>query len=739
VSAERAWIGPALAELLSRALAAGGAVRVVPQDQVLEALGDLTVGSEPRGEQLARLGRRLGVDHALSGVYTVDAGGLVRLQLRLATTRDDRTLDSPTRSGAEVALAEVALHAAPTLRTALDAPALSAADQAAVTALLPTSLSAASETFGGLAALRAGDPGTARTLLADAARREPGHALPHAVLAAACGELRDLACAAAEATLALARMRGWSDTERRALEALRNRATGKWAEAFDRQQELIGRQPAALEPVLGLVDLQLAAGQSRGALATIEAARKRNRPWAADPRLDLAAAQTHHRLGEAKQARDAAAAAAKEARLLGAALILARARYLEGIALHDLGDDAGALRALGDARATFEARQRPLELAAALELMGIAQWGQGDLTTSQRLLENARDTYSAAGDRLGAARASMNASTVLSERGEEQSAARLAAQALTTFRELGARREEGTARLELGARHHYSGDLTAAESEYRAALQLFSRLGDKRQQAVAFTNLGEVLFMRGQLTESQQLHEEARLLNVENSDFTGIAYDTFRLAEVLAARGDLRVAATKYAEALKMQNDRGERLAAAETRLGLARLALARGDARTAADGASEAEEFARAEGAGRLQGLAFVTLAEARLAQGKVAEARQAASRARQLAGEAGMSEGILAAKRVEARLLATDAASVDRALAMLAVSRQQAEKAGLLLVAYENRLAAAEVALGAGRTAQGRELLEELAQEASRRGLGGIASRAREAAARPPVVRPS
>ena len=84
-------------------------------------------------------------------------------------------------------------------------------------------------------------------------------------------------------------------------------------------------------------------------MATVDSLRRLAPPAGDDARVDLAAAEASRALGDFKQAQASAIVAAQKARPQNARLVLARALFLQGLALENLGDPAAAMPAVDEA------------------------------------------------------------------------------------------------------------------------------------------------------------------------------------------------------------------------------------------------------------------------------------------------------------------------------------------------------------------------------------------------------
>src|SRR5207248_171303 len=129
---------------------------------------------------------------------------------------------------------------------------------------------------------------------------------------------------------------------------------------------------------LRLATVQANTGRAPDALATVAALRKLPPPAADDPRIDIAEALVADGLSDYKREQTLAAQAAAKGVARGELLVVAEARYYEGWAFWNLGDNAQALNAYADARRLYDTAGQRNGVADILSATASLRWRQGD-------------------------------------------------------------------------------------------------------------------------------------------------------------------------------------------------------------------------------------------------------------------------------------------------------------------------------------------------------------------------
>ncbi|MEO7793410.1 MAG: protein kinase [Thermoanaerobaculia bacterium] len=732
---EAQWLSSALSEMLTSELAATDAVRAVPGEVVAQARQDLdlSLSSSLGVETLSRLKRILGADLVLLGSFTAQGGAEAPLRVDLRLQATDGSYTRPfSIEGSEAKIFALVRQSGESLRRELGIGELTTSAAPALDVAHPASPEAVRLYAGGLEALRSFEPERARDLLERSIAADPEFPLARAALAAAWSDLGYDDRALAAAVEARKRAGRLSRSEQLMVEGLERRLSRDWPRAIEIAGTLWRFYPDDLEQGLRLAQVELEAGESTAALATIAELRRLPPPPGEDPRIDLVEARAAGGLSDFHRQLAVAERAAARAESAGSRSILARARYEQGAAQRKLGDSNRAAGLFdGARRLAAELGDRAFGAIVSQSLANLEQ-SRGDFTSAERLFEEARTTFEAIGNRRRAARVQVSLGLVASERGELARAQELYESAEATLAELGDRRGAAAAAANLGTMLYLQWDLAGAEKRHQEALSTFRQLEDRSREIVALANLGQVRRERGDFAGSDALWQQALTLARATGDKAGEGDALLGLGENRAFKGDAAAARRDLAAARALFESGGERPKAAAVRLEQARLERDAGEpARAFAALVALSQEFgARGEADEKVQ--ADLEAARCLLAQSGKSEA------AAQLASEAlGAAERNPAAwLRHLGRLVGAELdvafGRFARARRTLAEDRAVAEAAGHRIAVLEARLGALAVDQAEGLPSA-RSALGSFAVEARAAGCGSIAARAERLAAAP------
>ncbi len=758
---DAAWLSTALAEMLATELSTGEGLRAVPGENVARAkieLG-LTDSETLTRETLDGVRAVLGADYVVLGSYTAlgpQSGGRLRLDLRLQDATAGVTVASLGEAGTEAELFELVQRVGRALRDRLGLKP--PRGRSFWDRFSPEATRLYAE---GVVKLRSFEPLQARDLLERAVTADPESPLAHAALAEAWSALGygEKALVASRQAFELSAELGRED--RLAVEGRYREASRDWGRAAEIYGELRRLYPDSLEYGLRLAAVQTSAAQGKEALRTIASLRVLPPPSNDDPRIHLAASTAAASLSDYKLQQETAARAAEGGTRTGARLLVAQARVAEGWASRNLGDPARAERACLEAQRLFaEAGDRAGE-AHALSALAGALYDRGDLSGASSRFTEALAIYRQVGDLSGVARVLNNTAVVLKNQGDPARARELYEETLSISRETGDRLGEASALNNIAAVLSQEGDLAGAKRKLEESLVIRRELADPSGVAYAVSNIGVVLHRQGELAEARRQHEEALRLRRETGQRIGEMASLYQLgrvlldqnepaaarqqfdaalsgcreignksctasslaglAETLAQGGDTAGGRRAAEEALALREEIGERTAAAETRAQLGWLRREEGDPAAAAQELLAARDALRSLRSPDAEALAGAWLARAQVESNDLPRARAAAEAAGSLAQRSQSPATRLAVILAEARVAA---AGGDRRQAgeRLRSVETEARGLGLLALAYEARLVAAE----SGALSGGHEAVRALAEEAQAHGLGAIARRA-------------
>ncbi len=764
---DAAWLSTAIPEMLTTELAAGEKLRTITGEEVAQMKVNFSLPDSDTltTQTLSYVGKTLGADMLVLGSYVSLPGGQLRVDLHLQDVAANETLLAVNETGDESKLFDLVRRAGAQLREKCGAGQLSPQDEAGVRAALPSTPEASKLYSEGLTKLRVNDAIAARDLLQKAVAADPNNALAHSALAAAWNLLgydekaRLSARSAYDLSASLSR-------EDRLLTEARYRETSKeWDNAAGSYRTLFGFFPDNLEYGLLLARAQTRGEKGKEALATVETLHQVPPPAGEDPRIELAASEAWRSLGDFKQCRAFAAQAAQKAKTQNLKLLLARALYLQGVALENLGDAKGAMSAVEEAGRIYQAVGHRYGLASTLEVTGQVLFAHGDypgaLAKYSEVLAIAREV----GNRKAEASALNNMALVLDSQGDAGEARKMFEKALPIFREVSDKNDSAMTLINIAGIMMDEGDLAGAKKTYDRALTLFreinnqdgiasslaavgtvlDRQGDSAaarktlEQSVALdlaggqTNpasdklidLGDALENLGDLLAARKNYEDALKLARAAGDKSNVAYALAGLGSLELKAVNFKEARKDYEESLSLRTELGEKNNSATTQVALAELAIEEGHPGAAERPAREARDEFQKVHKNDDQIAATVALVGALLAGGRNDDALKEVGATAPLAAR---SQNLSVKLAFDLAMARVDAASQKTAAAktILKEALVKATKSGYVGYQLESRLALEEIELKSGKSAASRTRLEQLQKDAKEKGFDLIARKA-------------
>ena len=674
--------------MLNTELAAGEKLRTIPGEDVTHTKNDLSLSdADSLGrDSLARLRKNLGSDYVVLGSYLdlgKEAGGQIRLDLRLQDAIAGETIASVSQTGTEAQLFDLVSRTGEQLREKLGVGAVSPAEAAGVRVSLPSNPETTRLYSEGLAKLRVFDALAARDLLAKAVAADPNLAMVHSALAEAWSELGYDGKAKEEAKKAFDLSAGLSRQERLLIEGRYYEVTSDWAKAAEVYATLFALFPDDVDYGLHLSSAQRWIKPSE-AIATVERLRSLPALAGSDPRIDLLESSVWTGVDFEK------------------ALSLARKAIEKGASMRSQLVVARAYSALcGD--------------------LGYV----GRSNEANSACESARQAYASAGDRSGVARSLNDLALIYARQGELPRARDIWTETLKNFREIGNVVGVAAAYNNLGEVVLQIGDLAEARSQLEKALPGYREVDDKDGVARVLTDFGEMYKQMGNLDQAKKAYQQALATAREIDDKSVSAYALHGLGDVLTSQADFRAARAAFQSALKLLDAAGEKQTAAETQVALAELAMEEGRVAEVDTPLRQAEQEFHNEQQTDDEISAAVALAKAMLAQGKVAEAWAKIDSTAKLA-EKSHSRAVRLNWGIAAGRVRFAAGKLEGARSGLEAVLREATQAGFVSYQFEARLALGEMGKKSGHMVTARANLASLEKEARAKGFGLVARKA-------------
>jgi tetratricopeptide (TPR) repeat protein len=636
-----AWLSTALSEMLTTELSVSTRLRTVPGDVVAGMRNDLALAEAESltPEALATIRSHVGSDLVVLGSYA-PAGTAIRFDVRMQDAETGETVLSFADTGTEAELLAVVSRMGQRLRDQLGAGTLSADEAATLEAFRPANALAARLYAEGLARLRMSDATSATGLLEKAAAADPENAMAHSALAAAWSALGYEARAADAVAKAVALSADLSREHRLVVEAQKVQAAREWDSAIRTLTLLWSLFPDNDDYGLQLARAQVSGSRAKESLQTVALLRKRSPRSTTSPRSDIAEAEAAASLSDFRRQQAAAATAADKAKALGAPLLIAQARLLEGQALLSLGEPSKALAAYEEADRIYTAAGDRRGAARTLQNTAIVLRQQGNLAQAKAMYTKALAVYRDIGDQRDIVTVTSNLANVLRQQGDLAGANARYQEALAAARRIGDRRNEAQVLHSTAIVLRQQGDAAGAKARYREALAIRRALGVKNGIASTLNNLANVLYDEGDLAGAKAMYEESLQISRQIGEQSGTALALANVAGVLADRGNLAEAAAMYEESLAIRRALGGKSSIASSLNTLAHLQQDQGKLRQAREAAEEALALYRGLGETRGVGSVQYRLGEIAAAQGDLGAARKAhdeALRIRQKLAEVG------------------------------------------------------------------------------------------------------
>ncbi len=716
------WLSAALTEMLGAELCVGGALRIVPSENVnrMKAELGLSDAESYTKETLERIRANLDAETVVVGSYlALDAGNAspLRVDIRLQDSGSGETLGTVSENRTVAAIYDVVTKTGIQLRSSLGV-AQASGENSTVMARLPKDTRAARLYSEGLTRLAKFDLLEARDLFQQALEIDPASAPAHAALAETFQTLGEERKAEAAARKAFENASPLAREERLRIEGQFYETSRQWEKAIDTYKTLFNFFPDDIEHGLRLVRAETSAADSKRASKTIAELRAVKTSSATDPRIDLAEAEVAAMKGDLKRAVGLSVAAEVKARARGARLLvassLARQSHTELlIGAYDISVDHAR-----EAQAIFKSLGHAIGALQAAETRALATFMRGRLDEALSVLEESLADARKLASRKFQSRILGSLGGVHLQLGEISESQLCFEESLVLATALEHKQGVAAVVANLGEVLAAKGQLTAARRQYDNSQALFKQIGDRWRAAAVTVNLGDLDRDSGNIARARTHYEEAlsTLRMTGNSYYLPMVLQS--LGELALAEGKLSDAQVRLTEAVGIRKETGEKIGLAQSQVAMAALALEEGHSDQAKEYASSARALFNSAGSKEGEAEALRRLAQVSLAQGRIADAESEINAARLLITRNGRVSTRFSVSIMSARIAMTKEPKEARE-ALLAITKEL-EASELRLIALEARLALAEAERACGNEARSRQLLTAIVKEARERGCG-------------------
>ncbi len=517
-SGDTTGLRSALSELLVTDLGAGSGLHLAPPEAIARMRRDLRLDGSDRlpPATLAAIGRNLDVVVVASGAVHAAAGEPRQLEIVVRLERVDRpgTVLTARRSGSETELLALVADLAQELRRALGAPPA----VAATSRLWPLAPEASRLYAVGLEKLRDGDARGALVPLTRATELAPESAGPWFAWAQAEQALGGRARAVEPARTAFRLAAGLPELERRRIEVFYYRMTNEWEAALAAVRAAVAASPGDPDLELARVDLEVAAGHPREALALLDKLQAPGTPGAHDARFAIARCRVLQRIGDWPRMVEAARVAREMAKAQASPYYEARASLHQSAALCYLGrPHEGAPLAAEAVRLAALVADPKLSIDALNAQATVAKYSH-ERSAAEAVWRQALAAARAIGDRLNEQTMLYNLAVLAGDQGNLHGQAEHGRQALAICNEL--RLEGCSVELStmLGGVLLYTGPIDEAHELLTSALDYHRQHGQRSREGEAIAFLAEWAQKRDDLAASGGFARQWLALMRENGE-----------------------------------------------------------------------------------------------------------------------------------------------------------------------------------------------------------------------------
>lgn len=724
------WVATSISEMLTNELEAGNHVITSAGENVARAKMDLSLPDDTSysRDTLRRIQQTLHCDYVIyGGIFAPgkQAGGTVRLDLRLQDATSGETLYSETETGTELKLEQIASMVGASLRSKLGVPGISPSESAAIQAASPSTLEATKFFYEGIERFRRFDFLGARDVLQQAVTADPNFALAHASLAEVWSKLGYDDRAREEARQAFGLSSHLSRDDRLLVEARYREIATEWDKAIEIYRALWTFYPENPEYALRAADVLIRAERGNDALKTIETLRQQPGPISKDPRLDLKEAEAAEVLSDFTREKQSAARSANGAKARGSRLLEAEALWRACAAMANLGEATEAQPACQRSIELAKPAGDLLLVARSFSILGRIAAAQGDpkqgLDQHRQALEFARTI----GSRRDVVGALTNIGNSLANEGELAEAQKSFGDALAVAREINDQGQAITLLNNLATLSQALGRFSAAMHLYQQSLDAARAVMDKGGIARAQNNIGVLYDLQGNFPSALQNIQQAIDGAAATGDKSDQAQFLYALGDARLQQGDLPAAEANYQAGLNMATLIGEKSTVALGQLSLSELRLQAGNAMEAESLARKAADEFHAEGMKDQECTGRNIVASALIDLGRQEDASKELNLIAHLSPQ---DPTVRLPVAITAGRLDVRSGRVREGNKGFVDVAGEAKKLGIPSLQFEARLGQGESALLLGQRQAGISILSALEKDAAKKGLKQYEVRARK-----------
>lgn len=723
---EDAWLGIALAEMLSTELAGGEQLRLVSGEDVanLRIANPWSQTDTLDQATTARIGTALSSDLLLLGSY-MNLGkpdqGQLRVDVRLQDARTGEILTEVAETGNTQDLFRLVSQVGTRLRDRIGVRHVEDTEEAGIIASLPLNPDAARFYALGLSKLRHFDALAAKDLLIEATQADPKFSLGHAMLARAWAQLGYEQKHREEAKRALELASDLPRAEHMLVEGEYYESLGKQDQAASVYHALFELFPDNVDYGLRFAQAAMLSSNFSQALAVITGLRALPPPASEDPRIDLAESRAIkvNKPASLLLVRNAVRKASAQSNVP----VYALARRDECTIILYGEEPQRAIPICEDAYNLFLSEGNRVGAADAIRLIADRRGTEGHYEESIATYERALAMLNGLGEHAKTGAILNNMAIAYANEGKLDRAAQLYREAKTHFEQSGDKNNTSTALTNIADILFLQGNLPAAERVYQQSLELIAS-SDRGEPGYELSRMADLELTEGKLKEAK-LHAQQAIESMRPAQgaYQYLSGAIIELGEVLEQEGDLPGARAQFQQSLALRQQVGAADLVAESQVELAVLSMEEGHPEQAETLLKAAIPQFEKEKSDPDAAAAYTDLSRALLLQGKVDEARNAVERAMQLSSS-GPALTIPAAIQ-KVRVVVTNVGEVNPAMNELRSLAAEAKKLGYYHLECEARLELGHLLLRSNASA-GRALLAGLASDARAHGFELLARHA-------------